>query len=97
MTAIELKASLLNSIKEIDDVNLIERISRYVRKAIGENQKNKITKADLVIDPRALDIIKNLKGGPAFDDKAAIQTTSLKGRTFLKMQRLSSVLPSTKR
>ena len=60
MTAIELKASLLNSIKEIDDVNLIERISRYVRKAIGENQKNKITKADLVIDPRALDIIKNL-------------------------------------
>ena len=71
MTAIELKASLLNSIKEIDDVNLIERISRYVRKAIGENQKNKITKADLVI-PRALDIIKNLKGGPAFDDKAAI-------------------------
>jgi len=71
MTAIELKASLLNSIKEIDDVNLIER-SRYVRKAIGENQKNKITKADLVIDPRALDIIKNLKGGPAFDDKAAI-------------------------
>jgi hypothetical protein len=72
MTAIELKASLLNSIKEIDDVNLIERISRYVRKAIGESQKNKITKADLVIDPRALDIIKNLKGGPAFDDKAAI-------------------------
>ena len=72
MTAIELKASLLNSIKEIDDVNLIERISRYVRKAIGENQKNKITKADLVIDPRALDIIKNLKGGAAFDDKAAI-------------------------
>ena len=70
MTAIELKASLLNSIKEIDDVNLIERISRYVRKAIGENKKNKITKADLVIDPRALDIIKNLKGGPAFDDKA---------------------------
>ena len=64
MTAIELKASLLNSIKEIDDVNLIERISRYVRKAIGENKKNKITKADLVIDPRALDIIKNLKGGP---------------------------------
>ena len=61
MTAIELKASLLNSIKEIDDVNLIERISRYVRKAIGENQKSKITKADLVIDPRALDIIKNLK------------------------------------
>lgn len=72
MTAIELKASLLNSIQEIDDVNLIERISRYVRKAIGESQKNKITKADLVIDPRALDIIKNLKGGPAFDDKAAI-------------------------
>ena len=72
MTAIELKASLLNSIKEIDDVNLIERISRYVRKAIGENQKSIITKADLVIDPRALDIIKNLKGGPAFDDKAAI-------------------------
>lgn len=72
MTAIELKASLLNSIKEIDDANLIERISRYVRKAIGENQKSKITKADLVIDPRALDIIKNLKGGPAFDDKAAI-------------------------
>lgn len=72
MTAIELKASLLNSIKEIDDVNLIERISRYVRKAIGENQKSIITKADLVIDPRALDIIKNLKGGPAFDDKVAI-------------------------
>ena len=60
MTAIELKASLLNSIQEIDDVNLIERISRYVRKA------------DLVIDPRALDIIKNLKGGRAIDDKAAI-------------------------
>ena len=72
MTAIELKASLLNSIQKIDDVNLIERISRYVRKAIGENKKSKITKADLVIDPRALDIIKNLKGGPAVDDKAAI-------------------------
>ena len=72
MTAIELKASLLNSIKEIDDVNLIERISRYVRKAIGESKKSKITKADLVIDPRALDIIKNLKGGRAIDDKAAI-------------------------
>ena len=57
MTAIELKASLLNSIKEIDDVNLIERISRYVRKAIGENQKSIITKADLVIDPRALPFI----------------------------------------
>ena len=71
MTAIELKASLLNSIQEIDDVNLIERISRYVRKAIGESKSN-ITKADLVIDPRALDIIKNLKGGRAIDDKAAI-------------------------
>lgn len=45
MTAIELKASLLNSIQEIDDVNLIERISRYVRKAIGESKKSKITKA----------------------------------------------------
>ena len=56
MTAIELKASLLNSIKEIDDVNLIERISRYVRKAIGENKKNKITKADLVIDPPFINI-----------------------------------------
>ena len=41
MTAIELKASLLNSIKEIDDVNLIERISRYVRKAIHKHWEEK--------------------------------------------------------
>ena len=33
---------------------------------------NRITKADLVIDPRALDIVKGLKGGPAIDDKAAM-------------------------
>lgn len=70
MTAIELKASLLDSIQSIDDVSLIERISRYVRKAIGETRHGQITKADLVIDPRALDIVKGLKGGPAIDDKA---------------------------
>lgn len=40
MTAIELKSSLLNSI-QINNVNLIERISRYVRKAIGESKKSK--------------------------------------------------------
>lgn len=72
MTAIEMKASLLDSIQGINDVSLIERISRYVKKAIGENKKNRITKADLVIDPRALEIVKDLKGGPAIDDKAAI-------------------------
>lgn len=72
MTAIELKASLLDSIQGINDANLIERISRYVKKVIGETKKNRITKADLVIDQRALDIVKNLKGGPAIDDKAAM-------------------------
>lgn len=72
MTAIEMKASLLDSIQGINDVSLIERISRYVKKAIGETKKNRITKADLVIDPRALEIVKDLKGGPAIDDKAAI-------------------------
>ena len=68
----ELKTSLLNSIQEIDDNSLLERISRYVKKAIGESKKNRITKADLVIDPRALDIVKDIKGGPAIDDKAAM-------------------------
>lgn len=62
MTAFELKTSLLNSIQEIDDNSLLERISRYVKKAI-ESKKNRITKADLVIDPRALDIVKDIKGG----------------------------------
>lgn len=62
MTAFELKTSLLNSIQEIDDNSLLERISRYVKKAIGESKKNRITKADLVIDPRALDIVKDIKG-----------------------------------
>ncbi len=72
MTAIELKTSLLDSIQSIDDVNLIERISRYVKKAIRENKKNQITKADLVIDPEVAAIVKNMKGGPAIDDKEAI-------------------------
>ncbi len=72
MTAIEMKASLLDSIQSIDDANLIERISRYVNKIVRAEKKNRITRADLVIDPIALDIVKNLKGGPAIDDKAAI-------------------------
>lgn len=72
MTAIELKASLLDSIQSIDDVNLIERISRYVRKAIGETKKDRITRADLVIDPEIAAIVKDMKSGPAIDDKAAI-------------------------
>lgn len=72
MTAIELKASLLDSIQGINDVSLIERISRYVKKAIGETNKNRITKADLVIDPEVAAIVKDIKGGPAIDDKAAM-------------------------
>lgn len=72
MTAIELKASLLDSIQGINDASLIERISRYVKKVIGETKKNRITKADLVIDPEIAAIVKNLKGGPAIDDKAAM-------------------------
>lgn len=72
MTAIELKTSLLNSIQELNDEGLLERIGRYVKKAIGESNKERITKADLVIDPRALDIVKGLKGGPVIDDKATI-------------------------
>lgn len=72
MTAIELKASLLDSIQGINDANLIERISRYVKKVIGETKKNRITKADLVIDPEIAAIVKDLKGGPAIDDKAAM-------------------------
>lgn len=72
MTAIEMKASLLDSIQGINDVSLIERISRYVKKAIGETKKNRITKADLVIDPEIAAIVKDMKSGPAIDDKAAI-------------------------
>lgn len=72
MTAIELKASLLDSIQDINDVSVIERISKYVKKVICQTQHNKITKADLVIDPEVAAIVKDLKGGPAIDDKAAI-------------------------
>lgn len=72
MTALELKTSLLNSIQEIDDNSQLERISRYVKKAIGETKKNKITKADLVIDPEIAAIVKDIKVGPAIDDKAAM-------------------------
>ena len=32
----------------------------------------KITKADLVIDPRVMEIVKDIKGGPAIDVKAAM-------------------------
>lgn len=72
MTTIEAKASLLNSIQSINDINVIEEISRYVRKALRKNYKGKISSADLVIDPEVADIVKNMKGGPAIDDKAAI-------------------------
>lgn len=72
MTTIEMKASLLNSIQSIDDESLIERISRYVKRAIGETKRNHITKADLVIDHEVEAIVKDLKGGPPIDDKAAI-------------------------
>lgn len=72
MTAIELKASLLDSIQGINDASLIERISRYVKKTLGEAKKNKITRADLVIDPEVAAIVKDIKGGKAIDDKEAI-------------------------
>ena len=72
MTALELKTSLLNSIREIHDISQLQPISRYVKKAIGETKKNKITKADLVIDPEIAAIVKDIKGGPAIDDKAAM-------------------------
>lgn len=32
----------------------------------------KITKGDLVVNSKALDIVKNLNGGSAIDDKEAI-------------------------
>ncbi len=72
MTAIELKASLLDSIQGINDASVIERISRYVKRVVDETKRGKITKADLVIDPEVAAIVKDLKGGPAIDDKAAI-------------------------
>lgn len=33
---------------------------------------NRITKADLVIDPEIAVIVKDIKGGPVIDDKAAM-------------------------
>lgn len=69
MTTIELKSSLLDSIKDINDAEVIRKISRYVKKAIIDSQKNKITKADLIISPEALAIVNGLKGGKAIDDK----------------------------
>lgn len=72
MTAIELKATLLDNIQEINDVNLIKKISAYVMRVVGESESNKINKKDLAVNPIALDIVKNLKGGQAIDDKRAI-------------------------
>lgn len=42
------------------------------KKASLDDKKIHITKEDLVIDPIVMDIVKDLKGGPAIDDKAAI-------------------------
>lgn len=72
MTAIEIKASLVDSIQRINDVTLIERISRYVRNAVSEANRDRITPTDLVIDPEVENIVKGLKNGPAIDDKVAI-------------------------
>lgn len=72
MTAIELKANLLDNIQDINDVSLIKKISAYVKRVLGESKTDKITKKDLVVNPIALDIVKNLKGGPTIDDKEAI-------------------------
>lgn len=68
----ELKASLLDSIEGIDDVGLIERISRYVRNVVDDARKNRITKSDLVIDPEIAAIVKDLNGGAAINDDAAM-------------------------
>lgn len=73
MTATELKASLWDSIQSIDDVNVIERITRYVQRTVAKSNSRHITKADLVADPRAIEIVKNLKKGSAIDDKAAMR------------------------
>ncbi len=40
-----------------------------MKKVLKESQKNKITKADLVIVPEALAIVNGLRGGKAIDDK----------------------------
>lgn len=58
MTALEMKASLINSIEGINDESVINRISRYVSKIIKEPKRAKISKSDLVINPIAMDIVK---------------------------------------
>ena len=72
MTALEMKASLINSIEGINDESVINRISRYVSNIIKEPKRAKISKSDLVINPIAMDIVKGIKGGPAIDDKEAM-------------------------
>jgi hypothetical protein len=72
MTALEMKASLINSIEGINDESVINRISRYVSKLIKEAKKNRISREDLVIDPEVESWLKGIKGGSAIDDKEAM-------------------------
>lgn len=43
MTAIELKTTLLDNIQDINDVNLIKKISDYVKRVLRESKSDKIT------------------------------------------------------
>jgi hypothetical protein len=72
MTALEMKASLINSIEGINDESVINRISRYVSKLIKEAKKDRIRREDLFIDPEVASWVKDIKGGPVIDDKEAM-------------------------
>ena len=68
MTALELKASLLQTISDIDDQTIIQRINNYVRNVLSRSEK-KPSNRDLTIDPDVMAIVSHLNSISSDNDR----------------------------
>ncbi|AGB27614.1 hypothetical protein Prede_0231 [Prevotella dentalis DSM 3688] len=71
MTALEMKSSLLQTISEIDDAELIRKISAYVNRSMGMLGRSGISRKDLVVDPEVMSAVIGVKGGPDLNEQEA--------------------------
>lgn len=71
MTAIELQAEYQNLVGIIakKDYETLSKAVKALRKVLAPSSRTKITKADLVIDPRIAAMTKGIKAPSSFDYK----------------------------
>lgn len=82
MTTLELKAEyrqLVGVIEERDNDTLLKAV-KALKQILSRSDSGKITKADLVIDPRIQEMMKDVKPTPDADYREQYYQDYMKGR-----------------